>query len=139
MAGDYWIQARDVAEAWFDVEVLVLVPEGFWEKEEEPPFLHPEQKYFWRKAIPERRDWRAEWMEDLHDELMRLGWPPQTISAVYSYFEVPLTNPDEGERKDQGVPPAATFRMGVDGTWLVRHPNFFQDAQKLEKRIYIKT
>jgi hypothetical protein len=134
-----WIRADDVAQSHFDLEVLVLVPEDFWDEDPEPPYLHPEQKHFWREAVPERRGWRVAWLDDLHDELIRLGWPPQTISAIYSYFEAPLTNPDEGERLEQGMSPAATFRVSIDGDWLIRHPTFFQDAKKLEKKISIKT
>lgn len=113
-----WIRAEDVEQSWFDLDVEVLVPKGFWKKGKR----------------------NVDWLEALHMALRREDWPIENIQAHYSYFEAPVQNPDEDEIDYQGreLPPSAAFKVGVDGEWLVDHPDFFRHAWKLERGITVK-
>lgn len=129
------ISAKDVRESVFDLGIDFEAPEGYWQPDPEVLYHHPAQAYFWKRAIPpsQAEDWRNEWLENLHSALRSRDWPSESIDAMYSYFQDPLTNPDEGEDRDSDITPVVRFRILIPGDWLVEHPNFFQDLKKLQK------
>jgi hypothetical protein len=130
------LREKDVRDSQFDIEIQFEAPEGFWEPDPEAPYRHPEQRHFWKGAVPKRQSeyWRVEWLDDLHMELRKRGWPAENVDAMYSYFEDPVWNPDEGEELEPDMPPAVEFRLWIPGDWLIRHPDFFMDLERLKKK-----
>lgn len=131
------LREKDVKESGFLIELEFEVPEGFWDKDPEPPYYNPSQKYFWKRAMPpepSEYDWRDGWLDNFHDALSRRKWPRQSIDASYSYFEEPLQNPDMGQERDPDRLPAMRFYLWLPGEWLVDHPEFFKDLEKLGKK-----
>src|SRR5262245_58576918 len=131
------IREKDVQESDFVIELEFGVPEGFWEKEEEPepPYHDPAQRYFWKRAIPKEpiwEDWRDEWLESFHDELMKKGWPKSGLEANYSYIDGELDNPDEGEEREEDIPPAMRFYLWVPGEWLIENRGFLKSVDQLQ-------
>lgn len=129
------LPAKDVRESAFDLEIDFEAPEGYWEPDPEMLHHHPAQAYLWKGSRPPARSefWRDDWLESLHSALRSRDWPRENIDAMYSYFEDPLMNPDEGAERDPDITPAVRFRVWIPGDWLVDHPNFFQDLKKLQK------
>lgn len=132
---DTELPPKDVRESVFELEVDFEAPEGYWEPEPEALYHHPGQGYFWRGARPPAMPeyWRNDWLQNLHSALRDRDWPRENIDAMYSYFQDPLMNPDEGEERDPDITPVVRFRVLIPGDWLVDHPKFFQDLKKLQK------
>lgn len=119
--------SKDVKESNFDVELQFEVPIDFWDKEPKPPFEHPAQLELFKIRPPARK----QWLEGFHFALMRLGWPRQTLDAVYSYFESPVDDPEEGEKRDPDRLPLVRFYVWIPGDWLLEHPDFFRSFDSL--------
>lgn len=130
------IPAKDVRESAFEMMIEFEAPKGFWDPDPEVLYHHPSQAYFWKGAVPrpQPEDWRNDWLMNLHSSLRAKDWPRENIDALYSYFEDPVGNPDEGAQLDPEVPPLVSFNIWIPGDWLVEHPTFFHDVDKLEKR-----
>lgn len=126
MVETYALPDHLVKESSFQVELEFEVPEDFWDLKE-PVYEDPAQKLFWEEA----RIVRENWLDNFHWALRRSGWPAENIDAIYSYFEEPVQNPDEGE--ERAWPPIMRFYINIPGTWLVDHRDFFRQFDHLRK------